>query len=336
MKFTGKIYVLCPAYYATGGTELLHQVVYKLNHLFQVPAFLYYVNVDWKFEVPPTPKRFVEYIGDSYVEEIEDNEANVLIIPENFSNHVFKFQHIRRVLWWLSVDNYFLQFDFHFQTASKTKKLKRSVRKAFNGFPYNQLQKLKKPSVVTLHLVQSQYAYDFLQANGFAPVAWLSDYINTTIAANDAAVEKKDQILYNPMKGKEFTESLMALAPDIRWIPLQKMTPQQIASLMAESKIYVDFGHHPGKDRIPREAALNGCIVITNRKGAAGNSKDLPIPNHYKFEENNRNKEHIVSKIRFCLANYASLKNDFAPYRERILAEEHIFEDELKAVLALL
>lgn len=335
MNFRGKIYVLCPAYYSTGGTELLHQVVYKLNHLFGVPAFIYYVKVDWKFEVEPTPKRFVKYIAGNYVEEIEDDAANVLIVPENFSNHLFSFRHIRRVLWWLSVDNYFLQFDWHYQTDSKTKKLKRSIRKALNGFPYNQVKKLKYPAV-SLHLVQSQYAFDFLRANGLAPVAWLSDYINTEIDAGHRGVEKKDQVIYNPMKGKEFTESLIALAPDIRWIPLQKMTPPQIAALMAESKLYIDFGHHPGKDRIPREAALNGCLVITNRKGAAGNKNDLPIPDSYKFEQSKKNKEQIVSKIRFCLANYASLQHEFSDYREKIKAEEHIFEEELKAVLALL
>jgi hypothetical protein len=176
-----------------------------------------------------------------------------------------------------------------------------------------------------------------LQVNGLAPVAPLSDYINTEVAsADNYMVEKKDQVIYNPMKGKAFTESLIALAPDIRWMPLQKMSPQQIALLMAESKLYIDFGHHPGKDRMPREAALNGCIVITNRKGAAGNSTDIPIPDRYKFEENNRNKEEILSKICFCLANYASLKDDFATYRKSIETEEHIFEVQLEAVLNLL
>ena len=27
------IYVVCPAYFKTGGTELLHQLVYELNNL---------------------------------------------------------------------------------------------------------------------------------------------------------------------------------------------------------------------------------------------------------------------------------------------------------------
>jgi len=44
-------------------------------------------------------------------------------------------------------------------------------------------------------------------------------------------------------------------------------------------KLYVDFGKHPGKDRMPREAAVHGCCIITGRRGAAGNPFDIPIPN---------------------------------------------------------
>ena len=31
----------------------------------------------------------------------------------------------------------------------------------------------------------------------------------------------------------------------------------------------VDLGHHPGKDRLPREAALAGCVTVVGRAGAA-------------------------------------------------------------------
>ena len=47
------------------------------------------------------------------------------------------------------------------------------------------------------------------------------------------------------------------------------MTPEQVVDLMSESKVYIDFGNHPGKDRIPREAVINGCCVITGVRGSA-------------------------------------------------------------------
>ena len=39
----------------------------------------------------------------------------------------------------------------------------------------------------------------------------------------------------------------------------------------------MDFGFHPGQDRLPREAALLKNCIITNREGSAAFYKDVPI-----------------------------------------------------------
>jgi hypothetical protein len=36
-------------------------------------------------------------------------------------------------------------------------------------------------------------------------------------------------------------------------------------------------------DRLPREAALAGCVVLTNREGAANYNEDVPLPSEFKF-----------------------------------------------------
>ena len=33
-------------------------------------------------------------------------------------------------------------------------------------------------------------------------------------------------------------------------------------------QVYIDFGHHPGQDRLPREAVQCGCVVITGTRGS--------------------------------------------------------------------
>jgi len=48
--------------------------------------------------------------------------------------------------------------------------------------------------------------------------------------------------------------------------------------------VYVDFGWHPGRDRLPREAALAGCVVFSTRHGAAGYEGDMPLSDWYKFD----------------------------------------------------
>jgi hypothetical protein len=69
----------------------------------------------------------------------------------------------------------------------------------------------------------------------------------------------------------------MAFMPKYKWIALENLTTIEMKKLIGKSKIYVDFGNHPGKDRIPREAAINA--------GSANNSIDLSINDEYKFED---------------------------------------------------
>ncbi|MGC8650994.1 MAG: hypothetical protein ACP5S8_08540, partial [Hydrogenobaculum sp.] len=51
-----KIYIACPANFATGGPELLHQLGYHLINDLNIEAFMYYYNFDSsKFSNPVHP-----------------------------------------------------------------------------------------------------------------------------------------------------------------------------------------------------------------------------------------------------------------------------------------
>lgn len=56
---------------------------------------------------------------------------------------------------------------------------------------------------------------------------------------------------------------------------------------ISESKLFVDFGNHPGRDRIPREAVLLKSNILINKKGAAEKFSDVPLKNKFKFKEIN-------------------------------------------------
>ena len=48
-------------------------------------------------------------------------------------------------------------------------------------------------------------------------------------------------------------------------IKLSGFNSKQIINIYNKTKVYLDFGYHPGKDRMPREAALfNNCIIINS------------------------------------------------------------------------
>ena len=123
---------------------------------------------------------------------------------------------------------------------------------------------------------------------------------------------------------------MISKSQDLKWIPIENMTRQKVRETMLRAKIYVDFGYHPGKDRMPREAAMCGCCIITGKQGAAGFSDDLYIDEaKYKFNQCERDIPNIVEKIREVLGNYDSEIQNFSSYRERISEEKAQFENDV-------
>ena len=110
------------------------------------------------------------------------------------------------------------------------------------------------------------------------------------------------------------------------------MTNREIHEALQSAKVYIDFGDHPGKDRLPREAAINGCCIITDKEGSAFYQEDVPIPEEYKLERNDTSINSILNRINDCLENYSERINDFSNYRNFILSEKDRFNDDVKRI----
>jgi len=107
------------------------------------------------------------------------------------------------------------------------------------------------------------------------------------------------------------------------------MSNDEVYQNLISGKVYIDFGNHPGKDRFPREAAISGCCILTDRKGAAAYQKDVPILEKYKFNDNKKNIPNIVNQIEYCLNNYQEAIKDFDSYRDFIRQEKDIFKKDI-------
>ncbi len=304
---------------ATGGTELLHQLAYKLNRLGQ-PTYMVYSK---PVEGSSVEERFFKKYEVKVAHRVEDSKNNLLIMPENILKYLPSYKHIQKAAWWLSVDNY-----------SGARKGKCSVfRYILRSLLDEYIHFFDKRWI---HYVQSEYARLYVVEERGIPqskVYNLSDYLNSEFLESNRNISfsgRKDNILYNPKKGIDVTKQLMNLLPQYNWIPIQNMTPAQICQLMRESKLYIDFGNHPGKDRMPREAAICGCCIITGKRGAAANDVDIKIPAKYKFEDTDF--ELISEKIKAMLNTYDTIVSDFDSYREKIRNEESIFDMEIKKI----
>ncbi|MFM7818630.1 MAG: hypothetical protein ACKPGI_16915, partial [Verrucomicrobiota bacterium] len=69
------IYVACPAGYATGGTELLHQLVHALRQINKNAYIYYYLNAE-----AGRPKVFDCY--DTPQQTPTDSPSSLIIVPE--------------------------------------------------------------------------------------------------------------------------------------------------------------------------------------------------------------------------------------------------------------
>lgn len=323
-----KIYIMCPPNHSTGGTELLHQLASKLRH-FKFNCLMYYMP---QSSINPVHENFNQY-NIKYVTTIEDDTKNILIMPEIYIAFFRgnKIKNTRKVIWWLSVDDYLHRLN----SIIKSKKSKPffGLKKFVGRYQFPDLKFFTKAKI--FHLVQSQYAWTFLTDNNIKVKGYLSDFLNKEFLQRETTHSRLDYVLYNPSKGYEFTKQLIALAPNIQWIPLQNMNPHQVAEMLSKGKVYIDFGHHPGKDRLPREAAIMGCCVITGRRGSANFEKDVSIPDEYKFDERTVDPILIINKVKKCLDNYSCESGNFSSYIKIIKEEEQKFEEDLLKIFKM-
>ena len=77
-------------------------------------------------------------------------------------------------------------------------------------------------------------------------------------------------------------------------------------------------------DRLPREAALAGCVVLTNREGAANFNEDVPLPSEFKFK--NFDVEKIYTKLKECCNKHDEQVGKMKLYKQWILGQEKQME----------
>jgi hypothetical protein len=104
------------------------------------------------------------------------------------------------------------------------------------------------------------------------------------------------------------------------------MNRDQLRELMLKSKLYIDFGHHPGKDKFPREAATCGCALITSFNGSARFFQDVMIDPQYKFDDTIEGVSELIKDI---FDNFETHFHNFDLYRKVIKAEVETFKNQV-------
>lgn len=236
------------------------------------------------------------------------------------------FKCARKAIWWLSVDNYEKLYTYKKAILCGFMHVLYLLKDGTLMFHRNDYK------TADYHLCQSYYAIDYLKPKKLNNILYLSDYINDTFMKENDNKQKCNKILYNPKKGYTFTKRIIEKASDLEWVPIKNLTTTQVKELLLQSKVYIDFGNHPGKDRFPREATISGCIVITGKRGSAKFYEDVPISDEFKFKDSIKNIDKIVTKIRECLDNYDTKIKEFDGYKEYIKGEKGQFKKDIDTI----
>lgn len=279
------VVVAVPLGVRTGGPEALHQLVWALNYLGYSAAI-------WPIGRTRTRRAVPEYesYGCSVLTGILPPRGSVLVCPEISFHWLLTQPKGHRWIWWLSVDN---------SPASVAAKWTREQARDWTQYLPNMgtQRELQPPSDIlprlktgvldrTLrggvrHMAQSRYALDFCTESFLLEPLFVSDFLTEIPAVEHYESEKF--IAYNGRKGKDIIPLISHAMPDVSFVPIDAMAYRQVLETLGRASAYLEVGPMPGNDRLPREAARAGTAVISLARGAARNSRDLPLRQPWKI-----------------------------------------------------
>lgn len=216
-------------------------------------------------------------------------DGALVVLPEIWPSMAVTFPNVC-ALWWLSVDN-------------------------FGSHGQHDLTR------ISLHLCQSQYAWRHTENLGERLM--LTDWVDLP----KVRVDRKKRVAVNPAKDAGLLRTFKKVAP-FEVVDIRGLSREAVAEVLHGSEVYADFGHHPGRDRLPREASLAGCTVFSTRLGSAAVHGDMPLDDWYKFET----VDELVAKIGVVFAGGDAPSQ--GPYRDWVSRNETVFESEVRGLLS--
>lgn len=288
-----KVYIKFPPNACAGGVESIFQGCDSINRS-GGDCSLFYDGPRLESCIPEEYEVY-DLVKVVHEDDIHRSKESLVVVPEVDTQSIPRFKDCTPCVWWLSVDN-----------------------------NHGRYQDFSDPDV--FHLYQSEYSKEYLKTKGAKNLAPFHDYIQGFVKSE---VQKEDQICFNPVKGYQYTRFIMDHCQGMKFVPLSGMSKAQIMHELSRSKIYIDFGHHPGRDRIPREAALAGCLVVTSNIGSAKYSEDIPIGDKYKFSVLGPD---IGPFLKGLMDNYEEHNKDFDHYRDVIGTQRSVQLEEARQI----
>lgn len=322
----------------SGGPEAVHQLVHELRAV-GVDAFV----VPDRRTVGNT--RVADYAAYDAPERmvVPDEPSQVVVAPEVYLPELLALRRVRRVCWWLSIDNspvfraerYLADVTAGLADRPRAREARSLVwlaRRELSGWR-TRLRDIE-------HLTQSTYAAEYLGRRLGVETMPVSDYIPgaaTAVLPERPASGPIPVVAFNPAKGVRLLRGVRRrIGRDIRWLPIEGLSPGGVRERLAEATAYLDLGPHPGKDRMPREAALAGAVSVVVRRGSGAYQSDVPTPPEHKVALDGDVVGNALEVVRAVLDEPDRAFARQREFRLGIQAQEGVFRAEVAALAARL
>jgi len=334
-----RVFIHYPAGVRSGGPEALHQLCEAVQAA-GVEARL--VPLDWR----PGGQDVSEYdaYGCQVAASVPDEPDVAVVVPDVALSYTARYRTARPVVWWLSIDFselYGPRMARERHEVSWGGTAVRTFRTLSPRHPERRNTKLHALLAHASHCAQSEYARRYLADHEGLDPSLLTDYVHLDERhqhrddGTDQHVRLPRSVAYNPAKGERYLKALRALTPDVTWRPISGLDRQQVGEVLSTSEAYIDLGHHPGKDRIPREAALAGCVVLVGDRGSGALAEDVPVHDALRIPVSD-DPAAVASQARAVLGKVLDApqrwRDGQAGYRTWIRAEEERFRAEVRRV----
>lgn len=325
-----EIQILIPGGGFYGGIESLHQLAHLINKI-KYPVSVVYVPKYQNFSktnfiLNKNLKNYKIRIKNKII----DNKNVLVIVPETFTGYLSKIYNAKKCIYWLSIDNYLfkkkkdasiLNIFINFISSIKFLSKYLSLDLYLPQLTYDRIKRDK-----IFNLCQSRYAFDYLKKNNMKNLNMIIDYIPIR---NFKKYKKKIDIILNSNKGYQFNELFKKQYNNILNIQyLKNLNLVQTQKVIAKSKLFIDFGNHPGRDRIPRETVIQKTNLFVMNRGSANYYQDVPISKYYKFDNYNDLTSFKIIKSLLLNKNFIH-KN----YRKKIYNDKKLMLHQIKRFL---
>ena len=326
------IIICCSGNIITGGVNSLHNLCKALTQCHH-KAYIYYINPD---ETILSNFQITSYQVNR-IEHINDSPDTMVIVPETMIPFVLKFEKARKVVYWLGLSYFFKNPTWHFPFNLKLIRKLISCR-SYDGYSSGHIETAKRRlnefakshlklwDGKIIHISNSHFVGNYCRQKGSPQTYVLHNPIRQEFYTHQPNFNNREKlILFGPRTPQSIIRRLKTHLSEFKIIRLRKIPFSQVFELMSKAVIFAEFGNYSGRDRMPREAAMLGCNIFMNTRGAAAFEDDYNISREYTIADSPDNISFILEQLTQCALNYQEHRVNFDNFRNQLINENQNF-----------